>query len=157
LRSKKKVKLDMFKNLKYPANDGNFCRVDKIDVIVKEEFEKLSVDDPIDQLITYSADKEFERFSNKWSWKSQNLKGRGKKQKNQQKIHKIADRRKYLRTAKSAQTEAGNSRAKIVVRSPKFAVRNFAQLSYFQLLKVQTRPKTLQAHPRSSYNLYHPL
>jgi hypothetical protein len=57
---KEKVKFDMFKTLKYPANDGNFYRVDKIDVIVKEEFEKLSVDDPIDQLITYPADKEFE-------------------------------------------------------------------------------------------------
>jgi gag-polyprotein putative aspartyl protease len=34
---KEKVKFDMFKALKYPANDGNFCRVDKIDVIVKED------------------------------------------------------------------------------------------------------------------------
>jgi hypothetical protein len=59
---KEKVKFDMFKTLKYLANDGNFCRVDKIDVIVKEEFEKLSVDYPIDRLITYPADKEFERF-----------------------------------------------------------------------------------------------
>jgi hypothetical protein len=59
---KEKVKFDMFKPLKYPANDGNFCRVDKIDVIVKEEFEKLSVNDPIDRLITYPADKEFESF-----------------------------------------------------------------------------------------------
>jgi hypothetical protein len=33
-----------------------------IDVIVKEEFEKLSIDDPIDRLITYPANKEFERF-----------------------------------------------------------------------------------------------
>jgi hypothetical protein len=48
--------------LKYPANDGNFCRVDKIDVIVKEEFEKLSVNDPINRLITYHADKEFKSF-----------------------------------------------------------------------------------------------
>jgi hypothetical protein len=52
----------MFKALKYPTNNGNFCRVDMIDVIVKEEFEKLSVDDPIDRLITYPADKEFESF-----------------------------------------------------------------------------------------------
>jgi CO dehydrogenase/acetyl-CoA synthase beta subunit len=52
----------MFKVLKYLANDGNFCRVDMIDVIVKEEFEKLSVDDPIDRLITYHTDKEFKRF-----------------------------------------------------------------------------------------------
>jgi hypothetical protein len=35
---KEKVEFDMFKALKYPANDGNFCRVDMIDVIVKEEF-----------------------------------------------------------------------------------------------------------------------
>jgi hypothetical protein len=33
---KEKVKFDMFKALKYPANDVNFCRVDMIDVIVKE-------------------------------------------------------------------------------------------------------------------------
>jgi hypothetical protein len=52
----------MFKVLKYPTNDSNFCRVDMIDVIVKEEFKKLSVDDPIDRLITYLADKEFESF-----------------------------------------------------------------------------------------------
>jgi hypothetical protein len=59
---KEKVKFDMFKAFKYPTNDGNFCRVDMIDVIVKEEFEKLSVDDPIDRLITYPADKEFKSF-----------------------------------------------------------------------------------------------
>jgi gag-polyprotein putative aspartyl protease len=59
---KEKVKFDMFKALKYPTNDGNFCRVDMIDVIIKEEFEKLSVDDPIDRLIMYPADKEFEIF-----------------------------------------------------------------------------------------------
>jgi hypothetical protein len=41
---------------------GDIPRVDMIDIIVKEEFEKLSVDDPIDRLITYPADKEFERF-----------------------------------------------------------------------------------------------
>jgi hypothetical protein len=52
----------MLKALKYPTNDGNFCRVDMIDVIVKEKFEKLSIDDPIDRLITYPADKEFESF-----------------------------------------------------------------------------------------------
>jgi hypothetical protein len=59
---KEKVKFDMFKALKYPTNDGNFYRVDMIDVIVKEEFEKLSVDDSIDRLITYPSDGEFERF-----------------------------------------------------------------------------------------------
>jgi hypothetical protein len=59
---KEKVKFDMFKVLKYPANDGNFCRVDMIDVIVKEEFEKLSIDDMVDRLITYPTNKEFERF-----------------------------------------------------------------------------------------------
>jgi hypothetical protein len=59
---KEKIKFDMFKVLKYPANDGNFCRVDMIDVIVKEEFEKLSVDDSIDRLIMYPTDKEFKRF-----------------------------------------------------------------------------------------------
>jgi hypothetical protein len=59
---KEKVKFDMFKALKYSVNDDNFYRVDMIDVIVKEEFEKLSIDDPIDRLITYSANKEFERF-----------------------------------------------------------------------------------------------
>jgi hypothetical protein len=32
----------MFKGLKYSANDGNFYRVDMIDVIVKEEFKKFS-------------------------------------------------------------------------------------------------------------------
>jgi hypothetical protein len=32
---KEKVEFDMFKALKYPANDDNFCRVDMIDVIVK--------------------------------------------------------------------------------------------------------------------------
>jgi hypothetical protein len=52
----------MFKTLKYPANDGNFCSVDMIDVILQEEFKKLSIDDLIDQLITYLANKEFERF-----------------------------------------------------------------------------------------------
>jgi hypothetical protein len=52
----------MFKVLKYPANDGDFCRVDMIDVIVKEEFEKLSIDDLVDRLITYPTNKEFERF-----------------------------------------------------------------------------------------------
>jgi hypothetical protein len=45
---KEKVEFDIFKALKYPANDGNFCMVDMIDVIVKEEFEKLSIDDSID-------------------------------------------------------------------------------------------------------------
>jgi hypothetical protein len=45
---KEKIEFDMFKALKYPANDGNLCMVDMIDVIVKEEFEKLSIDDPID-------------------------------------------------------------------------------------------------------------
>jgi hypothetical protein len=59
---KEKIKFDMFKTLKYPANDGNFCKIDMIDVIVKEEFEKLSNDDPIDRLITHPANKEFERF-----------------------------------------------------------------------------------------------
>jgi hypothetical protein len=59
---KEKVKFDMIKALKYPTNDGNFYRVDMIDVIVKKKFEKLSVDDPIDRLITYPADKEFESF-----------------------------------------------------------------------------------------------
>jgi hypothetical protein len=33
---KEKVKFNMFKVLKYPTNDGNFCRVNMIDVIVKE-------------------------------------------------------------------------------------------------------------------------
>jgi hypothetical protein len=59
---KEKVQFDMFKALKSPANDGNFCRMDMIDMIIKEEFKKLSIDDPIDRLITYPADKEFERF-----------------------------------------------------------------------------------------------
>jgi hypothetical protein len=59
---KEKVEFDMFKALKYLANDGNFCRVDMIDVIVKEKFEKLSIDDPIDRLITYPANKDFKRF-----------------------------------------------------------------------------------------------
>jgi hypothetical protein len=59
---KEKIEFDMFKALKYPANDDNFYRVDMIDMIVKEEFEKLSIDDPIDRLITYPADKEFESF-----------------------------------------------------------------------------------------------
>jgi hypothetical protein len=45
----------MFKASKYPANYDNFCRVDMIDVIVKEKFKKLSIDDPIDRLITYPA------------------------------------------------------------------------------------------------------
>jgi hypothetical protein len=31
-------------------------------VIMKEEFEKLSIDDPVDRLITYLINKEFERF-----------------------------------------------------------------------------------------------
>jgi hypothetical protein len=48
--------------LKYPANDDNFCRVDMIDVIVKEEFEKLSVNDSIDRLVTHPSDREFEKF-----------------------------------------------------------------------------------------------
>jgi hypothetical protein len=67
----------MFKSLKYPANDGNFCRVDKIDVIVKEEFEKLSVDDPIDRLIMYPADKEFERFFKQMELKISKSEGKG--------------------------------------------------------------------------------
>jgi hypothetical protein len=74
---KEKVKFDMFKALKYPANDGNFCRVDKIDVIVKEEFEKLSVDDPIDRLITYPADKEFERFFKQMELEISKSEGKG--------------------------------------------------------------------------------
>jgi hypothetical protein len=52
---KEKVEFDIFKALKYPANYGNFCRVDMIDLIMKEKFEKLSIDDPIDRLITYPA------------------------------------------------------------------------------------------------------
>jgi hypothetical protein len=52
----------MFKALKYSANDDNFCKVDMIDVIVKEEFEKLIVDDLIDCLITHPTNQEFERF-----------------------------------------------------------------------------------------------
>jgi hypothetical protein len=74
---KEKINFDMFKALKYPANDGNFCRVDKIDVIVKEEFEKLSVDDPIDRLITYPADKEFERFFKQMELKISKSEGKG--------------------------------------------------------------------------------
>jgi RNA processing factor Prp31 len=38
-----------------------FCRVDKIDVIVKEEFEKLSIANSIDKLVTHPSDGEFER------------------------------------------------------------------------------------------------
>jgi hypothetical protein len=68
----------MFKALKYPANDGNFCRMDMIDVIVKEEFKKLSIDDPIDRLITYPANKEFERFLEQLELKI--LKSEGKEQ-----------------------------------------------------------------------------
>jgi glutaredoxin-related protein len=59
---KEKVEFDMFKALKYPANDGNFCRVDMIDVIVKEEFEKVSITDSIDKLVSHPSDGEFERF-----------------------------------------------------------------------------------------------
>jgi hypothetical protein len=59
---REKIKFDMFKALKYPANDGNFCRVDMIDVIVKEEFEKLSIADSIDILVSHPSDGEFERF-----------------------------------------------------------------------------------------------
>jgi hypothetical protein len=33
---KEKVEFNMIKALKYPANDDNFCKVDMIDVIVKE-------------------------------------------------------------------------------------------------------------------------
>jgi hypothetical protein len=67
----------MFKASKYPANDGNFYRVDKIDVIVKEEFEKLSVDDPIDRLITSPADKEFERFFKEMELEISKSEGKG--------------------------------------------------------------------------------
>jgi hypothetical protein len=74
---KEKVKFDMFKALKYPANDDNFCRVDMIDVIVKEEFKKLSIDDPIDRLITYPADKEFERFLEQMELKILKSEGKG--------------------------------------------------------------------------------
>jgi hypothetical protein len=74
---KEKFKFNMFKALKYPANDGNFCRVDMIDVIVKEEFEKLSVDDPIDRLITYPADKEFERFFKQMELEISKFEGKG--------------------------------------------------------------------------------
>jgi CO dehydrogenase/acetyl-CoA synthase beta subunit len=52
----------MFKVLKYPANDGNFCRVDMIDVIMKEEFKKILIDDLVDRLITNPANNEFEKF-----------------------------------------------------------------------------------------------
>jgi hypothetical protein len=75
---KEKVEFDMFKVLKYPANDGNFYRVDIIDVIVKEEFEKLSIDYPIDRLITHPANKEFERFLEQL--KLEILKSKGKEQ-----------------------------------------------------------------------------
>jgi hypothetical protein len=59
---RKKVEFDMFKALKYPANDGNFYKVDMIDVIVKEEFEKVSIADSIDKLVSHPSDGEFERF-----------------------------------------------------------------------------------------------
>jgi hypothetical protein len=59
---KEKVKFDMFKALKHPINDGNFCRVDMIDVIVKEEFKKISIADSIDKLVTHPSDVIFERF-----------------------------------------------------------------------------------------------
>jgi hypothetical protein len=59
---KEKVEFVMFKALKYPANDGNFYRVDMIDVIVKEKIEELSINDPVDRLIIYPTNKEFERF-----------------------------------------------------------------------------------------------
>jgi hypothetical protein len=52
----------MFKALKYPVNDGNFYRVDMIDMIVKEEFEKLAIDNPVDRLITYPANNDLEFF-----------------------------------------------------------------------------------------------
>jgi hypothetical protein len=152
---KEKVKFDMFKALKYPANDGNFCRVDMIDVIVKEEFEKVSIFDLINKLVSHPSDGEFERFLEQLELDISKSKERrhefgDTKQHIQQKIFRITDRRKNLRTAKSAKTGAGNSRAKIAVRSPKITDRNSAQLSPSQLQKFQTRPKPLQAHPKSN-------
>jgi hypothetical protein len=90
---KEKVKFDMFKALKYPANDGNFCRVDMIDVIVKEEFKKLSIVDSIDRWVTHPSDREFERFLEQMELEISKSEGKGKKQKKQQKTHKITDRK----------------------------------------------------------------
>jgi gag-polyprotein putative aspartyl protease len=109
---KEKVKFDMFKALKYPANDGNFCRVDKIDVIVKEEFEKLSVDDPIDQLITYPADKEFERFFkqmelkiSKSEWKGQKTEEPAENSQNCGSNEIFADRKKCTNGGRKFQSQ----------------------------------------------------
>jgi hypothetical protein len=54
----------MFKTLKYPVNGGNFYRIDMIDMIVKEEFEKMAIDNPVDRLITYPANNDLEFFFN---------------------------------------------------------------------------------------------
>jgi hypothetical protein len=121
LRSeKKKVKFDIFKALKYPANDGNFYRVDMIDVIVKEEFEKLSVDDPIDRLITYPADKEFKRFFKQKELEISKSEGKGQETEetteNSQNCgpkNIIADRNNCINGGKEFQSQNCGSKSKI--------------------------------------------
>jgi hypothetical protein len=113
---KEKVKFDMFKALKYPANDGNFCRVDMIDVIVREEFEKLSVDDPIDRLITYPADKKFKRFFKQKELEISKSEGKGKETENSQNYgpkNIIADRNNCINGGKECQSQNYGLKSKI--------------------------------------------
>jgi hypothetical protein len=106
----------MFKALKYPANDGNFCRVDMIDVIVREEFEKLSVDDPIDRLITYPADKKFKRFFKQKELEISKSEGKGKETENSQNYgpkNIIADRNNCINGGKECQSQNYGLKSKI--------------------------------------------
>jgi hypothetical protein len=117
---KEKVKFNMFKALKYPANDDNFCRVDKIDVIVKEEFETLSVDDPIDRLITYPADKEFERFFKEMELEISKSEGKGQEieeptenSQNYRSKEIFTDRKKFTNGGRKFQSQNCGPKSKI--------------------------------------------
>jgi hypothetical protein len=48
--------------MKYSSNDNNVCRVDMIEAMIREEFEKMTIDDPMNRLITFVAEDDFEKF-----------------------------------------------------------------------------------------------
>jgi hypothetical protein len=54
----------MINAIKYPSNNSNVCMINMIEGIVREEFRRMTISDPVNQLITFFAEDELKDFWN---------------------------------------------------------------------------------------------